>query len=37
MDAEGSMEQNGDKNDEGTVLHYPGNYHVDNRLLDTGR
>jgi hypothetical protein len=25
MDAEGSMEQNGDKNDAGTASHYPGN------------
>ena len=37
MDAEGGMEQNGDKNDAGTASHYPGNYHVDCRLLDTGR
>ena len=37
MDAEGSMEQNGDKNDTGTVSHYPGNHYVDSRLLDTGR
>ncbi len=37
MDAEGSMELNGDKNDAGTSSHYPGNHYVDNRLLDTGR
>ena len=37
MDAEGIMEQNGDKNDVGTVSHYPGNHYVDSRLLDTGR
>ena len=37
MDAEGGMEQNGDKNDAGTASHYPGNYYVDSRLLDTGR
>ncbi len=37
MDAEDSMEQNGDKNDEGTASHYPGNHYVDSRLLDTGR
>jgi hypothetical protein len=37
MDAEGGMEQNGDKNDAGTVSHYPGNHYVDSRLLDTGR
>ena len=37
MDAEGSMEQNCDKNDAGTASHYPGNYYVDCRLLDTGR
>ncbi len=46
MDAEVGMEQNGDKNDAGTVSHYPGNYYVDSppppssqmlhsRLLDT--
>jgi hypothetical protein len=35
MDAERGMEQNGDKNDAGTVSHYPGNYYVD--YLDTGR
>jgi hypothetical protein len=29
--------QNGDKNDAGTASHYPGNYYVDCRLLDTGR
>jgi hypothetical protein len=29
MDAEGSMEQNGDKNDAGTASHYPGNHYVD--------
>jgi hypothetical protein len=29
MDAEVGMEQNGDKNDTGTVSHYPGNYYVD--------
>ena len=37
MDAEGGMEQNGDKNDAGTASHYPGNHYVDSRLLDTGR
>jgi hypothetical protein len=37
MDAEGGMEQNGDKNDAGTASHYPGNYYVDCRLPDTGR
>ncbi len=37
MDTEVRMEQNGDKNDTGTVSHYPGNHYVDNRLLDTGR
>jgi hypothetical protein len=37
MDAEGSMEQNGDRNDAGTVSHYPDNYYVNSRLLDTGR
>ena len=37
MDAEGGMEQNGDKNDVGTASHYPGNHYVDNRLLDTRR
>jgi len=37
MDAEGSMEQNRDKNDAGTASHYPSNHHVDSRLLDTGR
>ncbi len=30
LGAEDSMEQNGDKNDTGTVSHYPGNHHVDN-------
>jgi hypothetical protein len=37
MDAEGNMEQNGDKNDAGTASHNPGNHYVDNRLLDMGR
>ncbi len=37
MDAEGSMEQDGDRNDAGTASHYPGNHYVDSRLLDTGR
>ncbi len=37
MDVEDNMEQIGDKNDARTVSHYPGNYHVDSRLLDTGR
>ena len=37
MDAEGSMEQSGDKKDTGTDSHYPGNHYVDSRLLDTGR
>jgi hypothetical protein len=37
MDAEGGMEQNGDKNDAGTASHYHGNCYVDIRLLDTGR
>ena len=37
IDAEGGMEQNGDKNDVGTVSHYPGNHYVDSRLLDTRR
>jgi hypothetical protein len=37
MDAEGSMEQDGDRNDAGTVSHYPGNHYMDSRLLDTGR
>jgi hypothetical protein len=37
MDTEVSVEQNGDKNDAGTVSHYPGNHYVDSRLLDTGR
>jgi hypothetical protein len=37
MDAKGDMEQNGDKNDVGTVSHYPRNHYVDSRLLYTGR
>ena len=36
MDAEGDMEQNGDKNDAGTASHYPRNL-LDSRLLDAGR
>ena len=36
MDTEGDMEQNGDKNDAGTALHYPGNYYVDSRLSHEG-
>ena len=37
MDVEGIMEQNGDKNEEGPVSHYPGNHYVGSRLLHTGR
>jgi hypothetical protein len=37
MDVEDGMEQNGDRNDPGTASHYPGNYHVDNRLSHAGR
>jgi hypothetical protein len=37
MDTEDGMEQNGDKNDVGTVVHYPRKHYVDNRFLDTGR
>ncbi len=36
MDAEGGMEQNGDKNDAGTASQYPRNL-LDSRLLDAGR
>ena len=37
MDEEDGMEQNGDKNDEGTFSHFSRNHYVDTRLLDTGR
>ncbi len=37
MDAEGDMEQNGDKNDAGTASHYPRKHYVDSRLLGKGR
>jgi hypothetical protein len=32
---EDSMEQNGDKNDAGTVSHYPGNHYVDSQEVLT--
>jgi hypothetical protein len=37
MDAEGGMEKNSDKTDEGTASHNPGKYYVDSRLPDAGR
>ncbi len=37
MNTKDGMEQNGDKNDEGTFSHFSRNHYVDTRLLDTGR